>query len=103
MLVVGNKVLLRDEAVQQGLAPANVTDYRVNFLSNDGDRIGDGFTLHPHGSVMVFTLSDKVLAPRRDYVIAQVTARRNGHLLPRSFELHLSLAGQRPTPIGIRH
>jgi hypothetical protein len=99
--VIGSKVLLRDEAVQQGLAPPNVTDYRVNFLTSDGDRLGEGFTQHPHGSVMVFTLPDAVL--RRDYVIAQVTARRSGRLLPRSFELHLSLGGQRPTAVGIRH
>jgi hypothetical protein len=100
--LIGSKVLLRDEAVQQGLSQANVTDYRVNFIGSAGDRIGGGFTLHPHGSVMVFTLPDAVLA-RRDYVIALVTARRSGRLLPRTFELHLALGGQKPTAVGIRH
>jgi hypothetical protein len=100
--IVGKQVLLRDEAVQNRLAQANVTDYRITFLSSDGDLVGTGFTLHPHGSVMVFTLPPEVIQGR-DYVVVQVTARREGRLLPRAFELHLALAGDRPTVLGVRH
>jgi hypothetical protein len=94
------KILLRDEAVQAGLAPPNVTDYRIHFLTSDGDSAGEGFTLHPHGSVMVFTLPDM---HARDYLVVQVTARRAGRLLPRNFELHLALGGERPMALGVRH
>jgi hypothetical protein len=100
--VVGSQVLLRDEAVQNHLAAPNVTDYRITYLSSDGDRVGDGFTLHPHGSVMVFTLPASVTAGR-DYLVVQVTARREGRLLPRAFELHLGLGGERPTVLGVKH
>jgi hypothetical protein len=100
--IVKSQVLLRDEAVQARLAPANVTDYRVTFLTSDGDLVGEGFTLHPHGSVMVFALPANVTAGR-DYLVVQVTARRNGRLLPRAFELHLSLTGEQATVLGVRH
>src|SRR5262249_53585619 len=56
LTVTGSQILLRDEAVQNRLAAANITDYRVTYLSSDGDLVGEGFTLHPHGSVMVFTV-----------------------------------------------
>jgi hypothetical protein len=100
--VIGSQVLLRDEAVQNRLAAPNVTDYRVTFLSSDGDLVGEGFTLHPHGSVMVFTLPANVTTGR-DYLVVQVTARREGRLLPRAFELHLSLGGERITALGVKH
>src|SRR5262249_46172218 len=51
--VAGDKVSLRDEAVQNGLATPNVTDYRINFLTSEGAHAAEGLTLRPQGSVMV--------------------------------------------------
>jgi hypothetical protein len=101
--IIGTKVLLRDEAVQNRLAPGNVTDYRVSFMTSDGSHVGQGFTLHPHGSVMVFSLPENVIASGRDYVVVQVTARREGRLLPRSFELHIGFGSTGPKVLGVRH
>jgi hypothetical protein len=96
------KLTLRDEAVQSRLVPANVTDYRIDFSTTDGDRAAESLTLHPQGSVLEFTIPDRALASR-DYLVVQVVARRSGRILPRAFELHLKLGGERPLVLGVRH
>jgi hypothetical protein len=102
--VVRTNVALRDEAVQYGLVAPGITDYRITFLTSDGEPIGEALAFHPQGSVLEFALPERVLAPPRDYLIARVTARRNGRLLPRPFELHLNLTQPGgPAVVGIRH
>jgi hypothetical protein len=102
--VVRTKVALRDEAVQNGLVAPNVTDYRVVFLNGDGEPVDVALALHPHGSVVEFALPERAIAPARDYLIVRVTARRNGRLLPRVFELHLNLTQPGgPAVVGVRH
>jgi hypothetical protein len=94
---------LRDEAVQNGLAPPNVTDYRVDFLTSEGDRAEEALVLHPQGSVLEVALPERAITVGRDYLIVKVTARRSGRALPRAFELHLKLGAEQPTVLGVRH
>jgi hypothetical protein len=102
--LVRTKVALRDEAVQWGLVSPDLTDYFIDFVTMDGERAAERVTLHPHGSVIEFSLPERARDPRRDYLIVQVTARRGGLLLPRSFELHLDLkAPGGPIAVGVRH
>ena len=101
--VARGKVTLRDEAVQHGFAEANVTDYRVSFWTSHGDRLDDGFTAHPQGSVLEFALPERARKAAGDYLVVALTARRNGRLLPRTFELHLRIAADGPWVVGVRH
>jgi len=83
--------------------PPDVTDYRIDFLTGGGERIGAPIVLHPRAASVVLTLPVASIDAARDYLVMQITARRGKRILPRAFELHLKMGGDKLVVLGIRH
>jgi len=99
----GNRLMLRDEAIALGIASSNVTDYRIEFLKTGGSSAADALDMHPTGGTLDIVLPDNALQAAQEYLVIQVSARRSGRALPRTFELHLKIVGGKLVVLGIRH
>ena len=82
--LTGNRLMLRDEAVALGVAPSNVTDYRIEFLTTGGSSAADAIDMHPIGGTLDIVLPDKALQAAQEYLVIQAAARRSGRTLPRT-------------------
>jgi hypothetical protein len=101
--LTGPKLVLRDEAANYGLVRPDITDYRIDFLMSSGNMAADTLVLHPRDGRLQFALPGGALVAARDYLVVQITARRGRRMLPRAFELHVKLVGDRPIVVGMRH
>jgi hypothetical protein len=101
--VNGNRLLFRDEAVASGVAPANVTDYKVEFLTTRGTSAADAAVLHPTGATLEVTLSQGAMQAARDYLVVHIAGLRGKRAMRRTFELHLKIMGGKLVVLGIRH
>ena len=101
--LMGTRLALGDEAVKVGLLRPDETDYRIDFFTSNGNAAADPRVVRPSDGKVDFILPDGALVAARDYLVVQVTARRGDRMLPRAFELHMKLVGDRPIVVGIRH
>jgi hypothetical protein len=101
--LTGNRLFLRDEAVANAVAPSNFTDYRIEFLTGHGGSAADAIDMHPTGGTLELDIPAAAVDAARDYLVVQVSARRGGRALPRTFELHLKIVAGRLVVLGIRH
>jgi hypothetical protein len=101
--LTGTRLLLRDEAVADGVAASNVTDYQIEFLTDRGGAAADPIVMHPTGGTLELDLPPGAVAAAKSYLVLQVSARRRGRALPRTFELHLKFYGGKLVVLGIRH
>jgi hypothetical protein len=97
------KLLLRDEAVTRRVVPRDITDYRFDFFTSTGSAAAETMRLHPKDDKLELVLPDGAMLAARDYLVVQVTARRGKRTLPRAFEVHVKLEGDRSTVVGLRH
>jgi hypothetical protein len=101
--VAGDNIVVRDEAVAHDLVPLDSTDYRIDFLTSAATEAAPAMLLHPADGLLDFVLPTEALTVARDYLVLEITARRGKHVLPRSFQLHLSFVGNVLKVLGIRH
>jgi hypothetical protein len=101
--LTGNRLLLRDEAVASGVTAANVADFQIEFLTARGDAAAEAIVMHPTGGTLEIELPPGALAAARSYLVVQVSGRRGGRALPRTFELHMKYRGDKLVVLGMRH
>jgi len=101
--LTGNRLLLRDEAVANAVAPSNFTDYRIEFLTGRGGSAAEPILMHPKGGTIELDLPAGAVDAAHDYLVVQIAARRGNRALPRTFELHLKFVANKLVVLGIRH
>jgi hypothetical protein len=99
----GTRLELRDLAIHHGVERAETTDYYVDFLTSDGDAVGDKLDIHPRGDDWKLVLPESALAAARDYLVVRILVRRNHRRAQRAFAVHLRLDGQKLRLVGLRH
>ena len=99
----GTKLELRDQAIRYGFARAEPTDYYVDFLTADGNRVGDSLALEPRGDGLEVVLPEGALDAARDYLVIRVIASRDLLRPTRAFAIHLRIVGDKLTVVGLRH
>jgi hypothetical protein len=101
--LTGTRLLLRDEAVANGVAPSNFADYQIEFLTDRGSAAADAIVMHLTGGTLEIELPAGAVEAARKYLVVQVSGRRGRRALPRTFELHLKFFGGKLVVLGIRH
>jgi hypothetical protein len=99
----GRRLELRDQAIRHGLATPAGTDYYVDFLTADGDRVGDKLSIEPRGDSFEVAVPDTALAAARDYLVVRIVARRDNRRAPRAFAVHFRTTGDKLLLVGLRH
>ena len=93
-------VELADLAITAGVMKASKTSYQVRFLASDGDLLGTS-SLPARGEVLSVHLPARLHA--LDYVVVEVTGKRNTTTLPRACQIHLKPVGDTFRLLGVRH
>jgi hypothetical protein len=101
--IEGTQLTLRDEAIHYGWARFQTTDYYVDFLTDQGSRVGDQLNIVPQGDEFRLTLPEAALAAAEDYLVVRIIARRHDIRAPRALTVHLRLRGGKVTLLGLRH
>ena len=101
--IEGTQLTLRDQAIHYGWARFQTTDYYVDFLTDQGRRVGDQLNVVPQGDEFHLTLPQAALEAAEDYLVVRVIARRHHIRAPRALTVHLRLRGGKITLLGLRH
>lgn len=101
----GLRLVLRDQAIRYHLARADTSDYYVDFLTSEGNAVGDKLVLQTRagGDELEIELPESAMAAARDYLVVRVIVRRDHRRAPRAFVVHLRLGGPQPNVVGVRH
>ena len=99
----GTRLELRDQAIRHGLAAAQRTDYYVDFLTGDGDRVGDKLSIEPRGDSFEVIIPESARAGARDYLMVRIVVRRDNRRATRAFAVHFRIQGDKITLVGLRH
>jgi hypothetical protein len=99
----GPRLELRDQAIRYGVERAETTDYVVDFLTDQGEEVGDRLDIRPHGDEWGLTLPEDALAAARDYLVVRIIVRRDHLRATRAFAVHLRLAAEKLNLVGLRH
>jgi hypothetical protein len=97
------KLVLRDEAVAQGIEVPSTSGYIVEFLAEDGGRVAKTARVHARLDRFEVVLPEEVREAARRYLVLRITVTRRGRAAPRSFEAHLKLRGGQIDVLGVRH
>ncbi|MBM4375520.1 MAG: hypothetical protein FJ095_10575 [Deltaproteobacteria bacterium] len=95
------RLLLADRAVLSRMTPAESSSYDVEFLDDEGAPLARKRGLACDRGIVTLPLGAELQA--REYVVAEVTARRAGKALPRPVELHFRRRGEALALVGVRH
>jgi len=99
----GRRLELRDQAIRHGLATAEATNYYVDFLTGDGDRVGDKLSIEPRGDSFEVQVPENAVAAAGDYLVVRIVSRRNHRRAPRAFAVHFRILGDKLKLVGLRH
>ncbi len=92
---------LSDSALGNNMGGRTGSAYRVSFLTEKGEPLMQ--TVRMSSSLGDIDVALPTTVRERDYTIVRVLGERDGKLLPRAMELHLSARNGRPYVIGVRH
>jgi hypothetical protein len=101
--IEGTQLTLRDEAIHNGWARVETTDYYVDFLTDQGTQVGDPLNIVPQGDEFHLTLPQAALDVAEDYLVVRIIARRHHVRAPRALTVHLRLSRGKVTLLGLRH